>query len=133
MWHANQEEKISQIILIGDAAPNTKEEVIAKRNKFAYIWNTSRFNPPTFYLNELAELKTKNIPVHGFYVAENAKKSFQEMASFTNGKSEKLDINSPQGSEILTNLVNIEVLRNIGGSQRGNDLVNAYKTKFNAF
>ncbi len=133
MWHANQEEKLSQIILIGDAAPNTKEEVKAKRDKFAYIWNGSRFNPPTFYLNELASLKDKKIPVHGFYVAENAKKSFQEIAAFTDGKSEKLDINSQQGSEILTNLVNIEVLRNIGGTQRGNDLVNAYKTKFNAF
>lgn len=78
-------------------------------------------------------LKAKNIPVHGFYIVERAKESFQEIASFTNGNSEMLDIYAQQGSEILTNLVNIEVLRNIGGSQRGNDLVNAYKTKYNTF
>ena len=106
---------------------------MAKRNRFASVWDNSRYNPPTFYLDELAILKSKNIPVHGFYVAENAKTAFQEIARITNGSSEKLDINGNEGSEILTNLVNIEVLRNIGGAQRGNDLVNAYKTKFNAF
>jgi hypothetical protein len=84
-------------------------------------------------MDELEFLKAKNIPVHAFYVAENAKKSFQEIAAFTNGKSEMLDIASIKGSEILTNLVNIEILRNIGGPQLGNDLVKAYKWKFNAF
>ena len=134
LWHANQEENLSQVILIGDAAPNTKEEVIAKRNKFSNFWNVStKFNPPTFYLNELIHLKTKNIPVHAFYIVENARKSFEEIASFTNGNSELLDIYAETGSEILTNLVNIEILRNIGGSQRGNDLVKAYKTMYNVF
>ena len=55
------------------------------------------------------------------------------IAAKTGGKSERLDIESANGSETLTNLVNIEVLRSIGGAQRGNDLVNAYKTKYNAF
>jgi hypothetical protein len=71
--------------------------------------------------------------VHAFFIVENARKSFQEIASFTNGNSELLDIYAETGSEILTNLVNIEILRNIGGSQRGNDLVKAYKTIYNVF
>ena len=124
---------MSQVILIGDAPPNTKEEVKNKRNTFINVWKKSKFNPETFYMDELTTLKNKNIPVHAFYVAENAKQSFQEIAKLTNGKSEKLDIESKDGSEILTNLVNIEVLQSIGGAQRGKDLVNAYKTKFNAF
>ena len=131
MWHANQEKDLSQVILIGDAPPNTREEVISKRSNY-HFWKNSRF-PETYYMDELKLLSAKKIPVHAFYVAENAKASFQEIAAFTDGKSEKLEIASTRGSEILTNLVNIEILRNIGGGQRGNDLVKSYKTKFNAF
>ena len=131
LWHANQEKDLSQVVLVGDAPPNTREEVLSKRSNY-HFWKNSRF-PETYYINELETLKAKNIPVHAFYVAENAKTSFQEIATFTNGKSEKLDIASIKGSEILTNLVNIEILRNIGGAHQGNDLVKAYKTKFNAF
>ena len=41
-----------------------------------------------------------------------------------------LDINSPAGSQILTDLVTEEVLRNVGGASRGNTLVQAYRSKF---
>jgi len=41
-----------------------------------------------------------------------------------------LDINSPSGAEILTNLVTVEVLRNVGGKEKGDSLVEAYRTKF---
>ena len=58
-----------------------------------------------------------------------AKKNFEEIASLTKGECKELNIDSPQGSEDLTNLVNIELLQNIGGST----LVTAYKTKYNAF
>ena len=132
MWQANQEEKLSQVILIGDASPNTKKEVKSRRNEHSTVWKWSKYNPPTFYLDELTILQSKKIPVHAFYVAERAKKSFTEIADTTGGKSEMLDIDSANGSETLTNLVNIEVLRNIGGAPHGNDLVNAYKTKYNA-
>lgn len=84
-------------------------------------------------MDELETLREKKIPVHAFYVVENAKASFERIATLTGGKSDMLDISSKKGSEVLTNLVTIEILRNIGGAQRGNDLVNAYKTKFNAF
>jgi hypothetical protein len=133
LWHANQEENLSQIILIGDAPPNTREEVSTKRRNSYHFWKDSRFNPETYYMDELETLRAKSIPVHAFYVAENAESSFKRIAAFTDGKSEMLDIASERGSEILTNLVNIEILRNIGGAQRGNDLVKVYKTKFNAF
>jgi hypothetical protein len=117
--------------LIGDAPPNTRDQV--KQHRQTYNKNEWKYNPPTFYQDEIAFLKNKKIPLHGFYLNIWAKTSFEEMSSLTNGRSEKLEIESIEGAESLTNLVNIEVLRSIGGAQRGNDLVNAYKTKYNAF
>ena len=62
-----------------------------------------------------------------------AKKNFEEIAHSTGGKTSRLDIESEQGSKILTDLVNIELLRNIGGKEKGSVLVNAYKNKYNSF
>ncbi len=130
LWQANQEQNLSQVILIGDAPANTAEMVYQKRARFANIWeNSSRFPQPTYYENELFILSQKNISVHAFFVHPLAENDFRFIAEKTGGKSEWLDIDSNDASEKLTNLVNIEVLRNIGG----NDLVECYKSKFNAF
>lgn len=51
------------------------------------------------------------------------------MAAVTNGKTEFLDIDSEDASEKLTNLVNIQVLNNIGGDE----LVEVYRNTYNAF
>ena len=129
-WQANQEEKLSQVILIGDAPPNTKDEVVWKRRdgKFSSV----KYAKPTFYLDELAILKDNSIQVNAFYVNKQAKQSFSEIAAFTNGTCEELNIDSANGSNDLMNLVNIEVLRSIGGSAKGKQLVDAYRRKFNA-
>ena len=74
-------------------------------------------------------MKIKRIPVHAFYVDKGAQANFTEIAARTNGECKELNIDSPQGSTDLTNLVNIQLLNNIGGST----LVAAYKTKYNAF
>ena len=55
-------------------------------------------------------------------MADKAKESFEDIARYANGTSKSLKINSNQGSEDLMNLVNIEVLKNIGGD----DLVQSY-------
>jgi hypothetical protein len=130
LWQANQEQNLSQVILIGDAPANTFDMVYQKRERFNYVWeNSSRFPTPTYFEAEVSSLSEKNIPVHAFYVHPQAEENFKFIAEKTGGKSEWLDIESNDASEKLTNLVNIEVLRNIGGS----DLVNCYKSKFNAF
>ncbi|ETO03180.1 Helicase conserved domain containing protein [Reticulomyxa filosa] len=103
---------ISQVILIGDAPPNTQREMKEIRRN-----------------NELRQLMSCNILVHAFFICERAEQSFREIARVTNGRCEKLDINSEKGSDQLTNLVSDEVLRNIGGS-KGDTLVDAYKKKF---
>ena len=69
------------------------------------------------------QLQSKSIKVHSFYVDKRAKENFEKIASFTNGNCRSLDIQSNQGSEDLLNLINVEILDNIGGD----NLVNSYK------
>jgi hypothetical protein len=69
--------EIIWIILIGDAAPNTIEEVKSKRNNGTNpdVWkNSIVYQKPTCYIDELKILKSKEIIVHAFYVDEIAKK-----------------------------------------------------------
>lgn len=134
LWHANREnerEPITQVILIGDAPPNTKPEVESKRNIFGKrYWTKTKFAQPTYYKDELEKLKLNSIPVHTFYVDTRAEREFKSIASSTGGRSEMLDINSPAGEQKLTDLVTEEVLRNVGGALKGNALVQAYRSKF---
>jgi hypothetical protein len=134
LWHANREnerEPITQVILIGDAPPNTPDEVEEKREKFGEnYWKKTKFAQATYYENELAKLISNNIPVHAFFVDNNAEVAFKTIASRTGGRCEMLDINSSSGAQMLTDLVTEEILRNVGGSSKGNDLVQAYRDKF---
>ncbi|CAM4825739.1 unnamed protein product [Rotaria magnacalcarata] len=134
LWHANQEherEPITQVILIGDAPPNSLEEVATKRGKFGKkYWKNTRFAKETYYEQELGKLMTNNISVHAFYVEKRAEEKFHEIATRTGGRCAMLDINSSLGSDMLTNLVTEEILNNIGGLSKGKDLVTAYRKKF---
>ncbi|CAF3762063.1 unnamed protein product, partial [Rotaria sp. Silwood1] len=90
LWHANKEherEDITQVILIGDAPPNTKTEVTDKRrHKGEDYWKTTKFFArPTYCEDELAKLISKKIPVHAFYVDNRAQQAFQQIASQTEG------------------------------------------------
>ncbi|CAF1389902.1 unnamed protein product [Rotaria sordida] len=134
LWHANKEnerDNITQVILIGDAPPNTKAEVNDKRRKFGEdYWKKTKFAQATYYEDELAKLISNKIPIHAFYVDSRAEQSFKQIANRTGGRCELLDINSPSGSKMLTDLVTEEILRNVGGSSKGNALVEAYRNKF---
>ena len=134
LWHANQEhlrEAISQVILIGDAPPNTIDEVKRRRENFGQTyWKKTKFAEPTFYLNELERLIVENIPVHAFYVEQLAEEKFREIAKRSHGRCELLDINSSAGSDMLTDLVTEEILNNVGGQLKGQKLVKAYRKKF---
>ena len=134
LWHANKEyerDEITQVILIGDIAPNTQAEVTQRRKIYGEnYWVNTRFARPTYYVTELANLIARKIPVHAFFVAKGAEQSFRDIAQQTGGRCEPLDINSLAGSEMLTNLVTEEILRNVGGTSRGNELVEAYRNRF---
>jgi len=134
LLHANDEnerDEITQIILIGDAPPNTKAEVAQKRQRRGEdYWKKTKFARATYYEDELNKLKMKKVPVHAFYVDDQAKESFEGIAKETGGRCEFLDINSPSGSDMLTNLVTEEILRSVGGSDKGTKLVDADRAKF---
>ncbi|ETO34262.1 hypothetical protein RFI_02831, partial [Reticulomyxa filosa] len=136
--HVNKETEkgsVSQVILIGDAPANTKQEVTEKREDLEnglgedYWKKTKLFSNPTYYEDELAHLKEYSIPVHTFYVDQKAQQNFLQIATITEGRCEKLDINSQRGSSQLTDLVSEEVLRKVGGL-KGGVLVEAYRAKF---
>jgi hypothetical protein len=97
LLHANTEnaiKKISQIILIGDAGPNSTEETNYKReNNFGKsYWDTTKYKDPTYFQNELNKIITAKIPIHAFLVGDNtkAKEKFQEIASSTKGQFDHL-------------------------------------------
>ncbi len=141
LWHVNEElEKgsISQIILIGDMPPNTREEVIKKRrnglktsddgSNCENYWAGTQFSVLTDHQEQLQRLTIRNdpVPIHAFYVKQSAMGSFQHIAQVTGGVSESLDIDSPEGAERLTQVVTERILDNLGGA----DLVAAYREKF---
>ncbi|CAF3383520.1 unnamed protein product [Rotaria socialis] len=134
LWHANEEHKrenITQVILIGDAPPNTNTEIDQRRRNFgeAY-WQKTKFAQKTYYETELAQLISNRIPVHAFFVENRAETTFRDIATKTGGTSELLDINSSSGADMLTDLVTVEILRNIGGPSKGKALIDAYNAKF---
>jgi len=136
LWHANSEhvkEGISQVILIGDMPANTEAEVSDNRSiRGETYWAKTQFAEKTFWRQEAEKLKASGVPVHAFYVDEDAKANFTEIATLTNGRCEFLDVNSTKGADLLTNMVSEVLLNNIGQQNggKGADLVNAYKKKF---
>jgi hypothetical protein len=109
LWHANKEnekDSISQIILIGDMPANTQNDV--KNNRQIHgetYWSKTKFKNPTYYKTELANLKSKQIPIHAFYVCSAAKNNFEEISKETGGRCEFLDINSPKGNLKRTSFI----------------------------
>ena len=133
-WHAANEacseKAISQVILIGDAPANTEEEVQSKREP--KNWKKTPYENPTFWMNEINRLKACNVPVHAFYVDNNAESNFRNIAAETGGRCESLDIHSSSGAEFLTNLVTEEILRKAAGT-KGEAAVQLYRRKFPSF
>jgi len=75
LWHVNQVKDVSQVILIGDAPAQSKEETIENRSSYKgeNYWRTTEYKDVLDYQEELAKIK---VPIHCFYVDEYAKKNF---------------------------------------------------------
>ncbi|CAF3193876.1 unnamed protein product [Rotaria sp. Silwood2] len=134
LWHAVKKSEtknsISQVILIGDAPPNTQADVNEKRaNLGQAYWKKTRFSKPIYYEYELQKLKEKNIPVHAFYLISYAKSDFRKIAKETGGRYEYLDIHSSSDAESLTDFVTEEILRSAAGDQE-DDAVELYRSKY---
>ena len=137
LWHANQEydaNPITQIMIIGDAAPNTDKEVIQKRGKYCqgYVvgfltgvrgenyWSTTRYHTPTFFRRELEELKKKKVKIYTYYVDKSdrdLRDAFREIASSKNA-CQFLDVNNAaKGAEDLLDTLAKVILNDIGGER----------------
>ena len=129
-------EPVHQVILIGDMSPNPKDSVIKYRRDNMggeSYWNQTRYGPPTYYMDEVSKLKSRNIIVDTFYVDDAAKDSFQTIVSSTGGLSAYLDVNSTEGANMLIDSVCVSILKEGGGDKEvGKALVNTYKEKFRA-
>ncbi|CAF4392904.1 unnamed protein product, partial [Rotaria magnacalcarata] len=135
LWYAVQEseqpEGISQVILIGDAPAKERPAIARDRNATGgeVYWSKTKYKIPTYYMDELQKLKAKNIPVHTFHLEDGTKNNFQIIAKETSGRCEHLDINSPQGAELLTNCVTEEILRKTAGD-KGDIAVRLYRKEY---
>jgi hypothetical protein len=125
----NPLERVNQVILIGDAPPNTRELVAKGRSEHLgedYWRRAKDYATPTYVDEEVKALAQKEIPVHAFYVAESARLAFEEISRATNGQSGALDIHSPAGAEKLTEIVTERILSNLGGDA----LVDLYRQTY---
>ena len=144
LWHANREantqESISQVILIGDAPPNTEEEVTNRRATYCggeSYWKATQFSEPTTTAKQLENLQQKKIPVHTFFVARRASQSFEEIATSTQDRygntahCEFLDVNSTNGSEMLTEKITKGILRTTATTEeQANQFEKEYDKRF---
>ncbi|KAL4445288.1 hypothetical protein ABPG74_022101 [Tetrahymena malaccensis] len=131
LQHANYEntqKNISQVILIGDAP--SKNQYAIQRDRIIYggekYWQKTKFSQMTHYQAEALKLKQQKIPVHCFYLSQEAKQNFEEISQITQGKCQMLDINSGDSSQQLTDLITQSILENIGGEE----LVKSYQKLF---
>jgi hypothetical protein len=114
---------VTQVILIGDAAANTDDEVTQKRRGGRVKWDQStRFGTATTYKSELSKLVQRRIPVHAFYVHKNAEQCFREIVEEAGKSNEQqcrcefLPANDPKGAAVLTMLVRPSCTRRSTGS-----------------
>lgn len=119
---------LDQVILIGDAAPNTEQEVERKRKHTKQDFTGTKFETPTNTEAELEFFKAHGIPIHTYYLDPRAKEEFAKIAAVTGGKCSDLEVDSPSSAEDLTGLVTTGILHSVGGES----LVEAYKKTYRA-
>ncbi|EWS74476.1 helicase carboxy-terminal domain protein (macronuclear) [Tetrahymena thermophila SB210] len=135
LWWANKqndENPISQVIILGDQPAHLQNEAQAHRNQFGQsYWDTTPLKGLTYYVPECQKLNSKKIHVNAFYLHSQAKSTFENIAKLTNGISQYLDINSAQSSKQLTTLFVEQILKDIGKKDgRSKELIAAYKAKY---
>ena len=125
---SDEGDKISELLLIGDAGFNTDKEIQEKRKKGGNSYGGTQFERVTNTKTEIDKLKTLGIKVNTFYLKPRAKNDFEWIARETGGVCNELRINdSQQSAEALTGVVSRQVL-----AVHGAQLVAAYDQKYSA-
>eukprot|EP00048_Salpingoeca_helianthica_P005522 m.88664 g.88664 ORF g.88664 m.88664 type:complete len:671 (+) comp13632_c0_seq2:4786-6798(+) len=137
-WYANQQASgpggLAQVIVLGDAKPNTEGEVRGNRSGARIDWSTTPYALPTHYRAELEKLKQANVLVHAFYVVPETSRyiyqpatmdAFKAIAQATGGTWANLDVNGSSHSragqeltpsqQLLTSTVTKHILASAGG------------------
>ena len=138
----NKDDEVSSVILIGDRAPNTREEVCTKRKKGdkflgfgdCYDWDKHPlYNTPMYYEDQLAFFISNGIKIDAFYLDKQAKDSFELITKKTKGSCHYLDVRDVNKStQTLIDLVCEKVLIAAGTDSQvnGTKLLKVYKKKF---
>ena len=139
LWHAVQEANkggdipLRQVYLIGDAPPNTQQEVTQRRNAYRF-WKGTQFEQPVYWETEIDKLKAKKVVVHSFYLNNSAKDKFVDIANRTNGTSNFLDLSKPDKTKTLCDLFIPNILKMIGEAtgdpKLGQKMVSEYENVF---
>lgn len=128
--HLNSSDlNIQNAILIGDAAPNTKEEVKKNKKPMLKDFVGTNYEKDLYYEFELEKIINSKVKIDTYYLDNRAKESFGEIANKTNGKCEFLDIKDPKSKEILTGIFSTTVLKEIGGEELVKDYFKKYSYK----
>ena len=85
--HINKIDEVDQIILIGDAPANERDETTSRRqSKSEKYWNDHKF-PLCYAEDEVNKIIGRKIPIHSFYLNRYCQKYFESVSSRTSGKS----------------------------------------------
>jgi GrpB-like predicted nucleotidyltransferase (UPF0157 family) len=106
---------LSQMIVIGDAPPNKREEISAKRS--GKSWTGTAFEEVCYYEEEVAKLVVEGVKIHTLYMADRAKQAFSKIAQDSKGTVAYLNVYDPDAKHILRDLLIVEILRDVGGEE----------------
>ena len=139
--HALQQHEkapLSQIIVIGDAPPNTRDNTDKNRRKYAPF--LARFPTGVYYDEQIELVREAGIAVHTFYVATNTSRRWRDgfMAMSCGSESKQLDLQvldeHVNGNEHLAAAVTTRILDAFGGGgDKSKQLVQTYVDKYGGF
>lgn len=137
LHHAVKEHErkpIGQIIILGDAPPNNREDTHYKREdgRGETYWKDTAFAEPVYFDEQIQKLHDYGIPIHTFYLGSEAKDAFEDMSlAEHNAESKPLDLKKGDAADLLTNAVTENMLKAyVGFGGEGERLVEVYRRKF---
>lgn len=114
----HEKEELKSVLLIGDASPNTEEEIKTKRA--TANWSGLKkwgMNDKEFKVaNEFAkELGGKNVPIFSFWIKryEGLERSFKELSASSGGEGSFLDVQGGNGAQHLLEVVSKQIIKNV--------------------
>ena len=129
LWKATGEIEagLSQVIIIGDAAANTADEMSRKQNdnfgRNYWDEHLPGLQESSVYVEQLQQ---KGIPIHTLYLQDRAKEQFEQFSDSTCGESNYLDMNSPASADLFVETVNVMILK----SKRYPPLLESYRKSY---